>query len=625
MTSGSSGGDPAPSGSGEGPEALLGRVLDGRYRIDSVLGTGGVGVVYRAEHTGLSRPVAIKVLHGYFGDREDLRLRFEREAKVLSALAHPHIVAITDYGVTEGMPYLAMELLQGQTLGDLLRTRAPLGADVALDIARGILRGLAFAHARGVLHRDLKPANVFLQHLPDDPYHVKLLDFGLAKIIEAEEEGADELTLTRSGAVLGTPAYMSPEQASGDPVDARADVYSAGCVLFELFGGRPPFVADTRSELVRMHMLSPVHSLSEVLSEGEPTPELQALLERALRKDPRDRFADGGEMLAAVDALPRPPVEGSTGVMARPSRGGGAPRRGTDSSEAPTRSGHSAARAPRSSASAQSRGPANRSSLRWVALGAVVIGVGLASAGAWLAWSSATPSAGDDLDAFDEPAEKISWVGEGDSADPGETGEPEGDEAEAETKVDDEPEAETKVDDEPEAGADTAAETDPEPEDDDADEGEGPQPREGEARPEGRYLLAGNVPRALRPYWARVKRGRPLTRVHHRNLRQYQQRREEDARPSLLLGHDFHRRGWLSDALTRYEAAFRLDPASRGDPRMLRNMVRLAGTSQLGAKASDLVVEIYGKEALDAVEAAIGRESGDSVERLESLKRRLKR
>lgn len=614
MTSSSSGGGPAASGSGEGTEALLGRVLDGRYRIDAVLGTGGVGVVYRAEHTALARPVAIKVLHGYFGDREDLRLRFEREAKVLSALAHPHIVAITDYGVTEGTPYLAMELLQGQTLGDLLRARAPLGPDVALDIARGILRGLAFAHARGVLHRDLKPANVFLQHLPDDPYHVKLLDFGLAKIIEAEEEGqVDELTLTRSGAVLGTPAYMSPEQASGDPVDARADVYSAGCVLFELFGGRPPFVADTRSELVRMHMLTPVHSLSEVLSEGEPTPKLQALLERALRKDPRDRFADGGEMLAAVDALPRPPVEGSTGVMTRRSRDSGALRRGSEWSEAPTQSSHSAARAPRSAGSSASRAPAEQSSLRWVALGAVVVGLGLAAAGAWLAWSSATPSEDDELDAFDEPAEKIAWVGDGASEDREETDEEEGTGAAAETEAEDDREM----------GDETATATDDEP-DDGADSDERPDETKGETRPEGRYLLAGNLPRALRPYWARVRRGRPLSRAHHRNLRRYQQRREEDARPSLLLGHDFHRRGWLSDALTRYEAAYRLDPTSRGDPRMLRNMVRLAGTSQLGSKASDLVVEIYGEEAIEAVEGAIARESGDSAARLEKLKRRLK-
>ncbi|MFW6052262.1 MAG: serine/threonine-protein kinase, partial [Myxococcota bacterium] len=335
MVSGSSGGDTARPVSADGGEALLGRVLDGRYRIHAVLGTGGVGVVYRAEHTALARPVAIKVLHGYFGEREDLRLRFEREAKVLSALAHPHIVAITDYGVAEGMPYLAMELLEGCTLAELLRERGPLAPETALDIARGILRGLAFAHARGVLHRDLKPANVFLQRLPDDPYHVKLLDFGLAKMVEPDDEEVDELTLTRSGTVLGTPAYMSPEQASGATVDAPTDVYSAGCVLYELFGGQPPFRAETRPELIRKHMLSPVRSLAEIREGAQPSPELEAVLEKALAKDPRERFADAGEMLAAVDALPRPPMAGVGGTTL-PARESGAHPRGRDASEAPT-------------------------------------------------------------------------------------------------------------------------------------------------------------------------------------------------------------------------------------------------------------------------------------------------
>ncbi|MCA9609964.1 MAG: serine/threonine protein kinase, partial [Myxococcales bacterium] len=208
-------------------DPLIGRVLDQRYRIETVLGAGGVGVVYRAEHTGLRRPVALKVLRHGFEENPHLRRRFEREARVLSQLSHPNVVALTDYGIADGLPFLVMELLEGRTLEDLLEEEGPPAPRVALDIVRAVVRGLAFAHDRSVLHRDLKPGNVFLQSLPDDPHHVKLLDFGLAKLLVDEETSSgEEPTLTKAGTIVGTPAYMSPEQASGGRVDPRSDVYS---------------------------------------------------------------------------------------------------------------------------------------------------------------------------------------------------------------------------------------------------------------------------------------------------------------------------------------------------------------------------------------------------------------
>jgi serine/threonine-protein kinase len=287
------------------PASLVGRILDGRYRIEGKLGQGGIGVVYRAEHLALGRLVAVKVLLDEVAALPDQRARFVREARVLSALAHPHVVPITDFGIADGMPYLVMELLEGRTLEQLLAAEAPLAPERALDIFRQILRGLSFAHARGIAHRDLKPANVFLQSLPDYGDHVRLLDFGLAKFLDVEGGRSDE-TLTRAGIVFGTPAYMAPEQAAGETADARADVYGAGVMLFELLTGKRPFYAGSRADLLRAHLLAAPPRPATVRPELVLAPELEALLDRALAKDAGARFTDAGALLAALDAVPVP-------------------------------------------------------------------------------------------------------------------------------------------------------------------------------------------------------------------------------------------------------------------------------------------------------------------------------
>lgn len=290
-------------------DPMLGRVLDARYRIEQVLGTGGVGVVYRAVHTGLHHAVALKVLRHGYEDIEMLRRRFQREAKVMSQLNHPNIVGLTDYGIADNVPYLVMELLEGRSLDELLDDEGPPDPRATVEITRAVVRGLAFAHARGVLHRDLKPGNVFLQQLPDDPHHVKLLDFGLAKILDdGLDDGSNEPTITKAGTVIGTPAYMAPEQGAGQRVDARADVYSAGVLLFELLSGDPPFEADRRADLLRAHMVSPVPDPAAMRPGLIMSRELQALLLKALAKEPADRFQNAAEMLDALDALPDPPA-----------------------------------------------------------------------------------------------------------------------------------------------------------------------------------------------------------------------------------------------------------------------------------------------------------------------------
>ncbi len=283
----------------------VGQVLDSRYRIDGILGTGGLGVVYRAQHLGLDRPVALKMLHTEFGGVAEIHQRFTREAKALSTLVHPNIVAITDFGTVEAGPYLTMELLEGKTLADLLE-EGPFDPDHAIDVVIDALRGLEFAHVRGVLHRDLKPGNVFIADFPDGGHQVKLLDFGLAKIGDAGADAPPAPTLTRLGTVLGTPSYMSPEQASSSVADPRSDVYSMGVVLYEMLTGRRPFEEANRFDTIRAHLVKEVPNPGSKRPGLVLTQELRAFLMKALAKMKDNRFANGAEMRAAAEALPRP-------------------------------------------------------------------------------------------------------------------------------------------------------------------------------------------------------------------------------------------------------------------------------------------------------------------------------
>lgn len=284
------------------PDPFIGTNLDGRYEVQACIGTGAVGVVYRGRHVQLGRAVAIKILQQGAAAQPESRQRFEREAKALSVLAHPNIVTVTDSGVAKGTPYLVMELLLGKTLADLL-AEGPLPTARAVDIARQVLRGLAFAHGKGIVHRDLKPANVFLQSLPDHADHVKLLDFGVAKFLDLSSSPTSNDNLTRIGTVFGTPAYMSPEQARGEVVDARSDVYAAGVILFELLTGRPPFRAPTLEGIRRAHVSEPVASLVEARPGFAAAPFLQPIVERALAASSARRFPDATSMLAALEAI----------------------------------------------------------------------------------------------------------------------------------------------------------------------------------------------------------------------------------------------------------------------------------------------------------------------------------
>ena len=260
-------------------------MIAGRYELEYRLGRGGMSDVWCASDRELGRRVAIKLLAP---DADPAR--FDREARAIASLAHPNIVQLYDYGYDEGRPYMVLEYVPGGTLEDRLAEAKgkPLPDAEATAIATGIAAGLAHAHARGVVHRDLKPANVLF----DDEGRAKLADFGIARL------AAGEGTLTEAGTVLGTAAYISPEQAGGQPASAASDVYSFGVLLYRLLTGRLPFESSDPLELVRMHRDDPPPPLTTF--RPDPPGRLEAATAAALEKEPRDRPRDGGALLAAL-------------------------------------------------------------------------------------------------------------------------------------------------------------------------------------------------------------------------------------------------------------------------------------------------------------------------------------
>jgi serine/threonine protein kinase len=276
----------------------LSGVILGSYRIVSEISTGGMGTVYRAQHTLLDRAAAIKLLRPQLTANNELVERFFREARAASAIQHPGIIEVFDFGFADGRAYLVMEFLEGQPLGERLLARGGrLGEIEAAQIGRGIASALTAAHAKGIIHRDLKPDNVFLVRDPDLPSgeRPKLLDFGIAKLADG---GSSQ---TQTGALIGTPLYMAPEQArAAATIDARADLYSLGCILYELLVGEPPFVATGAGEIIAMHMFTPPQPPSQrVFVSGE----LEAIVMRLLDKDPRARFQSAGEVSEALAAI----------------------------------------------------------------------------------------------------------------------------------------------------------------------------------------------------------------------------------------------------------------------------------------------------------------------------------
>ncbi len=287
-------------------------VIGGRYELRERLGSGAMSEVWLADDRKLERSVALKLLAPHADNR-----RFEREARAAAALSHPNIARIYEYGEAEGRPYMALEFLPGGTLEERLRGGRPLPDQETERIARQLAAGLAHAHAHGLIHRDLKPANILF----DEEGRAKIADFGIARL-----EGID--TLTEAGTVMGTAAYISPEQAAGETASAASDVYSYGVVLFRLLTGRLPFEADSPLGIAAMHRTHEPPPITSLRPDAPP--EIAALATAAMAKDPRLRPADGAALLSALDGtaptsvLAAPPEPAETMVIPgapRPPRG----------------------------------------------------------------------------------------------------------------------------------------------------------------------------------------------------------------------------------------------------------------------------------------------------------------
>jgi serine/threonine-protein kinase len=276
------------------PGALTGAQI-GAYKVGEVLGRGGMGEVYRGEHTTLRRTIAVKVLPHELADRNEARLRFEREARIVASFKHPNIVNVFDFGEYEGMFYMVMEFLEGRELTELLAPGEPIPADETYAILSDIAAALDYAHARGFVHRDVKPSNIMLQTAKDGTRHAMLMDFGIAKIVS----GGPGITQTGT---MGTLDYMAPEQiTSAKEVNQRADIYSLGVLAFEMLTGELPFQGNNAGQILFGHLQKPVPDPREFVPDMPA--ETVVALQKALAKTPEDRYATASEFVAALQLV----------------------------------------------------------------------------------------------------------------------------------------------------------------------------------------------------------------------------------------------------------------------------------------------------------------------------------
>jgi len=307
-------------------DPLVGATVAGRYKVIKLLGEGGMGQVYLAEHSAIEKRIALKVLRAEYAHKGEIVTRFQQEAISASRIKHPNVLDVFDFGQLEnGCFYLAMEFLEGNDLADELQRSRVLTPPRALPIAMQICRALSAAHAKGVVHRDMKPENVFLQRTGDGEEIVKIVDFGIAQLKPSNEEAAAQSAhrrLTRTGMIFGTPEYMAPEQASGKHADLRCDIYAVGIILFELFTGSVPFTGDTFLGVLAKHLNDVPPAMQAVYPGLQLSPELEAVVLRTLAKDPTHRYQTMNELAAALAATPEGQYAGVRGPYSQVSPDG---------------------------------------------------------------------------------------------------------------------------------------------------------------------------------------------------------------------------------------------------------------------------------------------------------------
>lgn len=280
-----------------GPEIdpLIGTNINGTIRIESVLGRGGLGVVYKARELMLDKPVAVKLLlPNKFVDAKAI-MRFQREAQATSELSHPNVVCMRSFGVFEGKPYLVMDFVQGEPLSSLLKREGKLAEHRVVSFIKQIAEGLKHAHEKNIVHRDIKPGNVIVSKSKDGSEVLQLIDFGIAKVVSDE----DTKNLTQTGEVFGTPNYMSPEQCNGQAVDYSTDVYSLGCMAYEMLSGAPPFTGENALKVIASH----VSAKPTELNQSKAFPGLEKVIARCLAKDRSVRYPDASALLEDITRI----------------------------------------------------------------------------------------------------------------------------------------------------------------------------------------------------------------------------------------------------------------------------------------------------------------------------------
>jgi serine/threonine-protein kinase len=278
----------------------IGKSLSGRYQIEELMGQGGMSAVYKANDPNLKRVVAIKLIHEHLSEDPGFVSRFEEEAAAIAQLRHPNIVQVFDFNNEEDVYYMVMEFIPGETLQEQLKrlnqSESSMQIEGVVEYMINICEASDYAHDRGLIHRDIKPANIMLSVQKQ----AILMDFGIAKILGGQQH-------TATGAVVGTAQYMSPEQIKGEQLDRRSDIYSLGVTLYEMVSGRPPFESDSAMSLMMMHINDPAPDLQEV--NPNVSPEMVAVVNKALAKDKENRYQTAGEMAAALKGILGEPAE----------------------------------------------------------------------------------------------------------------------------------------------------------------------------------------------------------------------------------------------------------------------------------------------------------------------------